>query len=55
MYIESQGTIQQLMVHNTLQQNRVVERMYKTIFNSVQMYLLSSQLPLWLWVYATQY
>ena len=54
-YLNSQGTIQCLTVHNTPQQNSIVEQMHQTILNSVWVNLLCSKLPSNLWVWAVFY
>ena len=43
-YLDSQGTQRRLTVHNTPQQNDVVEHMHQTIFNGVRVSLLDSKL-----------
>ena len=43
-YLNNQGTTRCLTVHDTSQQNDVVECMHQTIFNEVRVSLLSSKL-----------
>lgn len=54
-YLESQGTLRRLTVHDTPQQNGVAERTHQTIIRHVRVCLESSKLPDKLWYYAVLY
>lgn len=48
-YLQSQGTIRNLTVHDTPQQNGVAERTHQTLMNGVRSVLNHSKLPQALW------
>ena len=54
-YLDSQGTIRRLTVHDTPQQNGVAERAHQTLLRGVRIALLTSGLPKNLWFEALRY
>lgn len=48
-YLDTQGTIRNLTVHDTPQQNGVAERTHQTLLNGVRSLLLMARLPAHLW------
>ena len=54
-YLDSQGTIRRLTVHDTPQQNGVAERAHQTLLRGVRIALETSKLPKTLWLEALRF
>ena len=54
-YLDSQGMVKHLTVHDNPSMNGVAEHMHQTIFNGVRVMLLHAQLPQFLWARAMWY